>query len=135
VASFTIAINLLLSLLLMGPLSHGGLALAVSISSIFQLAILLWKLRPKLEKLHWIELVAPLPKMMIAAIGMGLICWLIAAGTDWSASTPIYQKGLFLAASMVLGVIAYGVFLHILKVKEMHDFLSTFVQRLREGRS
>jgi len=52
-ATFSIAINILLGMALMGPMLHCGLALATALSSIVNLALLVYVLRDKLGGIRW----------------------------------------------------------------------------------
>lgn len=134
-ATLAIVINVLLSLLLMGPLGHAGLALAISISSIFQLGVLLWKLGPRLGGIDWRGMLGSTPKVLAASGAMGLLCWIIVHGKNWTGAIPLVEKMGVLGGSILAGILFYGVSLHLLKVAELRDLLSAFVARLREGRS
>jgi len=130
IASFAIAINLIFSILLMGPLRHSGLALALSLSSILQLGMLLWKLGPRLGRMNWSKHTAPLPKTLMASIGMGFVCWLIAGRVDWIESAHFLEKAATLLASIFLGVFSYAVLLYVLKVREWQELVKTCLSRL-----
>jgi putative peptidoglycan lipid II flippase len=131
VASLAVAFNLFFCIVLMRPLGHCGLALALSLSSIFQFGILVWKLRPRLRGPQWLELFGPLPRTILASIGMGIICWLITRGVDWLGPAPFYEKAAILGVSIGLGMVAYGTFLYFLKVRELHALANTFMSLIR----
>ena len=128
-----IGANVLLSVLLMAPLAHGGLALAISLSAMVQLAILLWKMRPMLAKGDWGRMLGPIGKVIFASGIMGFLCWLVVSGLDWTGPTPFLTKILFLGASLMLGVVVYGLLLHLLRVKEFRDLIQAFRARRRGG--
>jgi putative peptidoglycan lipid II flippase len=130
IATLTIAINLLLSLWLMRPLGHAGLALAVSLSSIFQLGVLMWKLSPRLQGFDWWELLQAWPKVLAAASGTGLLCWAIAAQIDW-LTAPFSRRVAVLGSAVVAGGLFYCAALYILRVREVKDLLASFLVRLR----
>lgn len=70
-ASISIIANILLSLLLMGPLSHGGLALATSLASMLNFCLLVWVLRRRLGELNGKTIIESVAKSVICALVMG----------------------------------------------------------------
>jgi putative peptidoglycan lipid II flippase len=71
VATVSIACNLALCLLLMNPMKHAGLALAVSLSSIINLILLLVILRVRLGRLGIKNILYSLGKVVLASVIMG----------------------------------------------------------------
>jgi putative peptidoglycan lipid II flippase len=69
-----VAVNIGCSLLLMGPLQHRGLALATSLSSGFQLALLIWLLLGRLGGIGWRQIAKSLGKVLASSILMGGAC-------------------------------------------------------------
>jgi putative peptidoglycan lipid II flippase len=70
----TVAVNIICSLLLMGPLQHAGLALATSLSSFFNLFLLIWLLCKRLGEIHWGSIVRSMSKVAVASVVMGFCC-------------------------------------------------------------
>jgi putative peptidoglycan lipid II flippase len=131
-AVVAICANILFSLLLMAPLAHGGLALAISLSAMVQMGILLWKLRPLLKEGGWNRLLGPMGKTILASGVMGLLCWLVASGVDWTGATPFLTRTLLLGASIAVGIAIYLSLLYVLRVKDLKDLVQAF--RGRSGR-
>ena len=76
VAMTAIAINVGLSFLLMGPMKHCGLALAVSISSMVNFGLLLFLLvKRRMVSLDWGVILRSVAKSGIASLMMGLVVW------------------------------------------------------------
>lgn len=73
------ALNILLSLLLIGSLSFGGLALANSIATTLEAASLLWLLRARIGGVDGAALVPATAKMALAAALMGACLYLFLA--------------------------------------------------------
>jgi putative peptidoglycan lipid II flippase len=69
-----VALNIMCSLLLMGPLQHGGLALATAISSFFNFSLLIWLLHKRLGRIGWRNIFYSASKICIASVIMGLCC-------------------------------------------------------------
>ena len=73
-AATSVALNIVCSLLLMGPLQHAGLALATAISSFFNLLLLVWFLRKRLGRIGWRNIFYSSGKVWIASVIMGICC-------------------------------------------------------------
>ncbi len=72
VGIYSMLLNIGLGIVLMNPLKHGGLALASSISSIFNAAVLVYFLKKKLGRLGGRKIINSLLKLIIASTIMGL---------------------------------------------------------------
>jgi putative peptidoglycan lipid II flippase len=75
----SVVVGILLNLALLGPFGYWGLALATSLSSIFNLLFLVYSVRMILQSRgvkmsHWSYL-APLFRHLINAMIMGAVCW------------------------------------------------------------
>ena len=101
IAFYTFLLNLILSVVLMFPMQHTGLALATTLSVFFQLALLTRSLHKRYALSVWSPLGKWLLKTLSIASVMGLSVW--GATSFLNASTPL---GL-------LGVIGLGVLVFI----------------------
>lgn len=114
IALAALLVNLVLNLLFMGPLGHAGLALASSLATLLNAALLLagllrdGVLRP--EGGGWRRLL----RTILAAGAMAVVLWSLSGdGGDWlvmPASERIYQLGWLL----LVGIGVYGVVLAVL---------------------
>jgi putative peptidoglycan lipid II flippase len=77
VAAVSLGANIVFSLLLMGPLKHGGLALATSLSAALQSATLLLLLRKRLGRLDGHKILSSLLKTIYCSLGMALILYIV----------------------------------------------------------
>ena len=77
VATIAMLANLAFSVILMGPLRHGGLALALSLASTLQFCLLLIFLRSKLGRLDLRLLMNSALKSAVASAAMGLGIYLL----------------------------------------------------------
>jgi putative peptidoglycan lipid II flippase len=75
IAIISILANILISVILMGPMKHGGLALATSIASTINLVMLLYMLRKKLGALGWRNILFSTGRSVILSTIMGLVVW------------------------------------------------------------
>lgn len=109
------AVNVGASLLLMGPLAHGGLALATTLASAFNTAGLLFWLRRRIGRLGLRAILGSLGRTGLAALAMASVClgslalqpsWVTVsrwAEAGWLGFTIAFSIGVYLAASLVMG--------------------------------
>jgi putative peptidoglycan lipid II flippase len=103
-AIVSIAVNVVMGIILMGPLKHGGLALATSLASIVNLGLLAWALKRKIGMLGWRLIAASATRSVVTSLLMG--------GAVWGMSAAIIPRGAVSALSLLLGVtgsVAVGV--------------------------
>jgi putative peptidoglycan lipid II flippase len=85
--------NVALSLMLRGPLGHGGLALANTLVTYWELAALLWAIRPRLQGLEGKRFLPACWRMALAAGAMGLaLSWIPGRMSDsplWAAVSGV----------------------------------------------
>jgi len=103
------ALNVLLSLILMRPLRQAGLALANSIATWLELVVMWLILRDRLGQLPIQQLAQPLVKIGIAAGLMWGCLGLLMRFTNWplaltGATGILVGAGIYLSATAVLGV-------------------------------
>lgn len=133
VAGCAMVANLAFSLLLMGPLLHGGLALALSLSSSVQLLLLVVFLRRRVGVLDTRAILASAGKSGLAAVVMGVSVYLLYRG--WLAHLPggrTWQLGLRLAAVILIGQAVYFLVAQLLRSREMRSLVNLL--RSRRGR-
>ena len=97
ISIFCLAINLVFTIFLLFALrlGPGALGLANSLSSIFNLGLLVFALRKKLRTLEMTETAAQFPRLAVAALIAGLLAWsgrLIWEG-HWGHATLILRLG------------------------------------------
>ncbi len=122
-----VAINILLSLLLMKPLLHNGLALATSISAFFNLFLLLWILRQRLGTMNWRSIGRSLTKVGIASTLMGLGC---APCAGYATKFPVLLFGV-----IFLGVGIFGLCAWRLQSRELTFLQEMLLSRLKRKMS
>ncbi len=109
VGVMAMGLNIVLSLLLIGPLAHGGLALANSVATIIEVSILVAVMRPRLAGIDEGRLLSSLLRTLGAATLMGLGVSLFVRLTDGtsavlgSVGSIALGGAIYLAASWVLG--------------------------------
>jgi len=131
-ASIAVVVNILLSILLMGPLKHRGLALATSLSAMVNLSFLVLSLKKRLGGVNHKEIIHSLETIIPANVLMGTVAYLISRGDIWASNGQSMKKIGLLAVSIVLSSITYVVVLYLFKSKELL-FLWKMVKRRMEG--
>jgi putative peptidoglycan lipid II flippase len=157
IALFSFLLNLILSLVLMGPLTvdahsasrpaliiagvshqlgvaslqHSGLALATSISSTFNFLTLLFILHRKLQGLPLREVFASFVRNLLNSALMALPLVWVAGKVDWvGPERNLYQLTSIFAALVALGLVLYLVLSWLLRSPEW-PFVSQFSNAVR----
>ena len=125
-AIISICANVVLSLLLMGPLKHGGLALATSLASVVNLGLLIWALAKRLGPIRWDVIGASMVKTIISSFIMGAVVWFSARMVVPSAEGSTIALLVSLMGTILVGVLLYGTSAFCLKSDELKEVLSTF---------
>jgi putative peptidoglycan lipid II flippase len=131
-AAICIAANLLLGALLMGPMAHQGLALAVSIASVLNLCLLVVALRKRLGALGGRDIGLSVFKSAICAAFMGLCIglaahWLLPAGT---ATGSALLPGL--TGCVGLGILIYSLSARVMQMAELRTMLQIVRGRIQK---
>ncbi len=107
VAMLALFCNIALSLSLIGPLQHGGLALATSIATILNVSILLRLLVKKIGPLDWQAIATSLLRTAIASLVIGIICRWVAIHGLWVQSGHWVAKAMLLGTGVLLSIAVY----------------------------
>ena len=106
VASFIMGLYILLSILLMNPLRVGGIALALSIASVFNLAVLFFLLEKKIGHIPKKSILISACKSAFSAAGMGVVVWLFTGQFDFERMAFVQKLGI-VAAAVSIGIVVY----------------------------
>jgi putative peptidoglycan lipid II flippase len=106
-------LNVLLSVLLLRPLQHAGLALANTLATLLEMALLTWLLSRRLGGLEWPQLWSTTARATLATLLMAIpLAW--TAGR-WSYALPVLMG----AAGLVVGAVMYLAGAILLKMPEV----------------
>ncbi|MEE3346989.1 MAG: lipid II flippase MurJ, partial [Nitrospinota bacterium] len=100
-------LNMVLNLILMGPLKHGGLALATSLAALFNVALLIYHLRKRLGLMGGKKILYSTLKMSSAAIAMGVVTFLTKE-SFFHVSDPLSTRLFALTACISIGILVYA---------------------------
>jgi putative peptidoglycan lipid II flippase len=128
VAVIAMLANILLSLALMGPLKHGGLALALSIASTLQICMLIFLLRKRLGGIRGKEVISSMARSFLSSLIMGICIYLLA----FKALTGVLGGTALHLAAEVSIIICAGVVIYIISAKVFGSKeLSSIISMLR----
>jgi putative peptidoglycan lipid II flippase len=122
IAVLAVVVNILLSVILMGPLAHGGLALATSLAAMLNLGLLTVRLRKKIGRMDGARILRSLLKIVPASLVMGLIGWWISRNPLWESGGHILQKLELLGGGITVSVLFYIIAMWALKSEEFAFF-------------
>ncbi len=121
--------NALLSLALMGPLRHGGLALANAMASMLNFSVLMYLLRKRLGRVEGRRILASFSKVAAASAAMAVIAWLALRGEMWSRTGESLFKASWLCGGIALSVLVYALLCRILRCEELDFLVNRFIKR------
>ena len=133
-ALITFIINVCLSLALMGPLKHGGLALATTLSAFCNMLMLLWLLRRKIGSFNGKSIILTALKSSAASIPMAVSVWYSCSFIDWSQAGHKMLKGSVLGGSIICGSALYVLVVKLLRSEEALEALSLLRRKLKRDR-
>lgn len=119
------------SLALMGPLLHGGLALATTLSAFFNMLLLLYYLRKKIGPFGGRQIVLSGLKILLATIPMSLVVYLCIKTLDWSIQGQKLLKGGTLALAVCAGIGVFLLFAHLLRCEETERVAEILRRKLK----
>lgn len=108
VAFFVMLSYIVFSLLLMGPMKVGGIALALSLASLLNFGALFYLLERKIGRIPKKEIGVSALKSLLPAAGMGGAVWYFTKLFDFDKMVFLEKLGALLAF-ILLGVVVYGV--------------------------
>ncbi len=123
-AAISIITNIILGVVLMKPLAHGGLALATSLASMLNLGLLIVALKTKLGSLGWRRIALSVCRTLSCSIAMGVAVWL--AGRVIVPVENVTLAGLLggVAGTVTIGICIYVGLSYVLKSPELRIVLA-----------
>src|SRR5438094_7107066 len=128
VAVVALAANIALSLLLMGPLRHAGLALATALSAILNMGLLVVFLARRLGAFGWEAILRSHARVLLASVPIVVTCLWVAGLGVWAQPEAWAAKTIMLIVGIGISVAGY-VTVHALLGSDELDFLWDLVRR------
>jgi putative peptidoglycan lipid II flippase len=122
-AGISIFANIVLGVVLMKPLAHGGLALATSLASMLNLGLLLVALRTRLGSLGWKSIAQSVCRSLLCSVVMGIAVHMAASFMIPDENSTL--SGLIggVAGSIGVGLCIYGAGSYMIKSPELSRVL------------
>ena len=133
IAMIGLASNLLLSLVLMGPLRHSGLALANSLASAINFFLLSFFLRKKLLRIDARKIIRSFSQVALSSLFMGAAGWTLLQGEVWTRSGATVLKSTYLCGTMILCLIIYILSTSFMKNEEMQYVRGMIMKKIGKG--
>lgn len=127
-------LNVVFSVALMGPLLHGGLALATTLSAFFNMILLLWLLRVRLGDFGGRGVVSSGLKSLAATVPMTGLVWGICQLMDWSLAGQKLEKTLVLGLAVGVGIAVYMLAARLLGSPDAREITSLVKRKLFDRR-
>lgn len=122
--------NLILSLMLMNPLKHSGLALANSLASGVNFSLLFLALRKRLTRVDARRILKSFVKICAASSVMGVSGWALLRDEMWALSGRPIEKTIYLSGTIVLCLSVYLVISFLLRSDEMNYLYERIKNRI-----
>lgn len=126
--------NIIISLALMGPLRHSGLALANALASSINFIALFFLLRKRLGSIDARKILKSFVKTCLASLIMGLVGWLILHGDIWKVHGKAIEKTIYLSGTIMVCLGVYTLLCFLLRSDEMAYAYSGIKNRLKRRR-
>jgi putative peptidoglycan lipid II flippase len=107
VSFWTLLINAGFGLVLMQYWSHVGLAIALTLASLFNALVLLWLLRRRIGELRQKTLVQSMAKILPAVAIMGTVVWSVLQAGHWGEGSERFHNSIVLTAAVFYGGLVY----------------------------
>lgn len=124
IAVIAVVTNIILSLVLMKPLKHSGLALANAVASSVNFCVLFFLLRGRLKRIDGGNIARAFLKISLASAIMGVLGWLLSKGNLWVESGRTLEKTLVLTGTITLCFAIYLLIMYLMKSEELKHLIS-----------
>ncbi|NPV29242.1 MAG: murein biosynthesis integral membrane protein MurJ [Firmicutes bacterium] len=132
----TVFLNLILNLLLVRVLGHGGLALAYSVVGIVNMVVLILLLRVKIGHVDGRRILLSGAGALVSALAMGGAAWLLVGRLEEILGTVSkLSQAAAVGAGIGAGVALYLVFAFLLRLEELRLALEMIGRRLSSFRA
>jgi len=130
ISFWTLLVNAGLGLALMGPFKHLGLALALTLSSVFNGALLLWMLRRVAGPLGLMPVITNLLRLIPVTLLMGIVVWSILQFGPWTEAGRHGLKAAVLFAAVSTGMLVYGVGCMVVRIPQAAEAYALIRRKL-----
>jgi putative peptidoglycan lipid II flippase len=136
VSFWTLMVSVVCSMLLMGPMQHTGLALALTLSSIFNAVALLWLLNRRIGGINLYGMLGFIGRLLPGSLAMTAVVIGVLGCADWQVKGVFWQRFVLLGGAVGGGAAAYAVgcwLCRVTEVKQLWDMLASRLRRRASG--
>jgi putative peptidoglycan lipid II flippase len=136
VSFWTLVVSVVSSVLLMGPLQHAGLAMALTLSSVFNACALLWLLNRRIGGIDLRGMLKFSLRLLPGLLAMTAVVIGVIGCADWQVKGAFWPRLAVLAGATGGGAAAYaaGCWLcRVAEVKQLWEMLSVRLRRRASG--
>jgi len=119
IAMVAMGANIVLSLILMRPLLHGGLALATSLAAIINFGLLVRILNRRLNGIEWSVIIRSVVNTVAATVPVGVIGWTVGNLPIWTFRDDWESKAVWLFGAIALSILSYIAANRLLRSEEL----------------
>jgi len=119
VATISVTANILLSIALMGPLLHCGLALATALASMVNFVLLTYCLRKKIGAIGGKKIIESVAKSMVCSVAMGIGLWFLSVYFPLSDNISLFRLLWIVTFEILAGICIYGLVAYIIGCQEL----------------
>jgi putative peptidoglycan lipid II flippase len=130
-AFIAFVLNAILSLILMRPLLHGGLALASTLSALGNVVLLAFFLRKKIGAFGGRAIAVVALKSGVASLPVALLSWWAMSLIDWSQTGGRLSKACLMGGTVISAAVLYVACTWLLRCSEVDDALAMVRKKLR----
>ena len=126
--------NIILNLLLMGPMRESGLALATSLSGAIQFLLLIFLYDRRISNFPLGEIARSFGKIFLASLAMGFVCFLAFGGLQRAVpGRGTIELVVHVFGSISLSMLAFVGFCFLLRVSEMREALGWIIKKVKQA--
>jgi putative peptidoglycan lipid II flippase len=131
-AVISLLVNIGLSILLMGPMRHGGLALATSVASGVNLTLLILALRKRLGRIGAHDILGSVLKSTASAAVMGCVIGFLTSWAIAKYGGSTWYLVVWVLGSVAAGSLLYGACAFLLRSRELVAMVDIVRRNLRK---
>jgi putative peptidoglycan lipid II flippase len=134
VSIWTLLVSIVASLVLMGPMQHAGLALALTLSSVFNAVALLWLLQRRLGDIQLHGLLIFVLRLLPGLLAMAAVVAAALGAVDWQVKGSFWQRSPLLLGAIAAGAALYAGGCWLCRVDEIKQAWALLAGRLSRRR-
>ncbi|MCK4486344.1 MAG: murein biosynthesis integral membrane protein MurJ [Desulfobacterales bacterium] len=132
IAVISLLVNIVLSILLMGPMRHGGLALATSLAAAVNLILLVQALKKRLGRIGAHDILGSVFRSTASAAVMGGVIGVVALWRIPKCAGSTWHLVVWVLGSVVVGSLLYGACAFLFRSRELTAMVDIIRKTLRK---